>query len=124
MMRLDGFHIFGLIAFFIVGCAHVGEPQKASTPTDPRVRHTTNQVPLIRPLGGTLGSVVSVNGPLRFVVLDFSLNPLPLAGQRFEVVRDGEQRGEVRVTEFYRGTSVAADILSGEVQVGDRVVLK
>ncbi len=74
---------------------------------------------LVRPLDGTTAKLLSVNERLRFVVLDYSLSPMPGFGQRLEVVRDGRKVAELKVTGPARGTTTAADIISGEPRTGD-----
>ncbi len=85
---------------------------------------STNAVPTLRPLGGTMGRVVQVNERLRFVVLEFALNPIPAYGQHLELVRNEVVCGEVKVSTFRRGTSVAADLVSGTAAVNDMVRAK
>lgn len=74
---------------------------------------------LVRPLDGTTAKLLSVNERLRFVVLDYSLSPMPVFGQRLEVVRDGRKVAELKVTGPARGSTTAADIVSGEPRPGD-----
>jgi len=74
---------------------------------------------LVRPLDGTTAKLLLVNARLRFVVLDYSLSPMPGFGQRLEVVRDGRKVAELKVTGPARGSTTAADIVSGEPRPGD-----
>ncbi len=102
------------------GCSSAPKPNTGALSAAGNSRGT-NGVPAIRPLGGTIGRVIQVNVPLRFVVLDFSLNPLPTFGQRLELVRNGEVAGMVKVSSFHRGTSVVADLVEGNAAVDDWV---
>ena len=68
-----------------------------------------------------LGRVVSVNPALRFLVMDFPVRKLPVLEQRLNVYRNGQKVGEVKVTGPGRETTIAGDIIVGEVQVGDEV---
>jgi hypothetical protein len=68
-----------------------------------------------------LGTVVSVNPALRFLVMDFPVRKLPVLEQRLNVYRNGQKVGEIKVTGPARDTTVAGDILVGEAQVGDEV---
>jgi hypothetical protein len=68
-----------------------------------------------------LGTVVSVNPALRFLVMDFPVRKLPVLEQRLNVYRNGQKVGEVKVTGPGRDTTIAGDIMVGEVQVGDEV---
>ena len=75
----------------------------------------------VRPLDSTLGRVMTVHAKLRFVVVDFSLNQPPAPGTRLEVHREGRKVGVLKAGHFQRESTVAADIVSGEVAVGDEV---
>ncbi len=68
-----------------------------------------------------LGTVVSVNPALRFLVMDFPIRRLPVLDQRLNVYRNGQKVGEVKVTGPGRDTTIAGDIMLGEAQVGDEV---
>jgi hypothetical protein len=68
-----------------------------------------------------LGTVVSVNHALRFLVMDFPVRKLPVLEQRLNVYRNGQKVGEVKVTGPGRDTTIAGDFMVGEAQVGDEV---
>jgi hypothetical protein len=68
-----------------------------------------------------MGTVVSVNPALRFLVMDFPVRKLPVLEQRLNVYRNGQKVAEVKVTGPGRDTTIAGDITVGEVQVGDEV---
>lgn len=113
----------------LVGCSTEAQkpvPKSAIPAKDSRAAFSngTNTPPSIRPIGGTLGRVAQVNERLRFVVLEFPLNPVPAFGQRLELVRNEVVCGEVKVSAFAQGAAVAADIVSGDAAVGDLVRLK
>lgn len=74
---------------------------------------------VIRPLDGSVGSVVLVNERLRFVVLDYSFSTLPPTGSFLEVYRSSDRVGRVRLSRWSNPTTAAADILEGTPQVGD-----
>jgi len=63
--------------------------------------------------------VASVNSRLKFVVLDFSLSPLPFLDQKLFVYRGEQKVAELKVTGPVRGSNVGADIVAGEAQQGD-----
>jgi hypothetical protein len=67
------------------------------------------------------GRVVTVNVPLRYVVMDFPLRSLPVLNQRLGIYREGQKIGEVRVTGPIMDTAAAGDILTGHAAVGDEV---
>lgn len=75
----------------------------------------------VTPLNELVGRIASVNGPLRFVVIDFPLGRLPQVEQPMAVYRQGQKVAELRVTGPSNGTNIAADIIAGQVASGDEV---
>lgn len=73
----------------------------------------------VEALDGSVGRVVSVNTPLRFVVLDFSLSRLPQPGERLDLFHEGTIVGELKTGYHARESSVVADILQGTPVPGD-----
>ncbi|MCS7091704.1 MAG: hypothetical protein RMN51_12225 [Verrucomicrobiota bacterium] len=67
------------------------------------------------------GKVVSVNPVGRFVVLRFMGGRLPVLGQELSVYRREMKVGEVKVSGPQRDEHIVADIVTGELQVGDEV---
>lgn len=82
---------------------------------------TGPRYPIVTPVSVIAGTVVLVDAKLRFVVADFTLNPLPALDQRLSVYRQGQKVGELKVTGPVRESTVVADILTGELRVGDEV---
>jgi hypothetical protein len=76
---------------------------------------------VIRPLDGSVGTVVQVHERLRFVVLDYSFSTLPPAGSFLEVYRSTNRVGRVRLSRWNHTTTAAADFVEGTPQVGDIV---
>ncbi|MCX6869661.1 MAG: hypothetical protein NTY84_03400 [Verrucomicrobia bacterium] len=74
---------------------------------------------VIRPLDGSVGSVVLVNERLRFVVLDYSFSTLPPTGSFLEVYRSSNRVGRVRLSRWSNPTTAAADIMEGAPLIGD-----
>ena len=84
--------------------------------------------PLAKPGGGTVvtpgafrleGRVVRTNVRLNFVVLDFGLHGLPPIGGQFAIYRLGKKVGQVRVSGPAWDTYTVADIIEGEIWMGD-----
>ena len=84
--------------------------------------------PLAKPGGGTVvtpgafrmeGRVVRTNVRLNFVVLDFGLTGLPTIGRQFAIYRLGKKVGQVRVSGPAWDTYAVADIIEGEIWMGD-----
>jgi hypothetical protein len=92
------------------GAKPVMTPREAKSPS-------TEATPITEPMG----KVASVNAGLRFVVIDFALNPVPQVDQRLGVYRQGQKVGVVKVSNQSRNSIVAADITDGEAQIGDEV---
>ncbi|MCF7668154.1 MAG: hypothetical protein K9N48_00050 [Verrucomicrobia bacterium] len=67
------------------------------------------------------GKVVWVDSKLKFVVLDFSDSHLPVESQRMWVYRGGRRVGELRISSKRKYNCVVADVLNGEVKIGDEV---
>ena len=98
---------------WLTGCATT-TPQ-AAAPAVP-VATTTGPVP-----EHAAGTVVQVSAQWGFAVLDFLGQPLPASGAQFGVYRQGAKVGVVQVSEPVRARFAAADILQGELRVGDTV---
>ena len=71
--------------------------------------------------GPAPAQIKKVDDKYHFVVIDFSSRVMPPVGTRMTVYRNGEAIGEVQLTEPARTQFATADILSGDVQVGDEV---
>ena len=84
--------------------------QTISTTPPPRAR--------ILPL---TARIASVNEKLRYVIVDFTNSRQPVPDERLGVYRVGEKVAEIKVSGPYRNTTVAADIVAGEVKYGDEV---
>ena len=69
--------------------------------------------------GAAPARITSINQTYRFAVVDFSSRAMPAIGTRLNVYR-GEQRiGAIQLTEPVRARFATADILEGELRVGD-----
>jgi hypothetical protein len=76
---------------------------------------------VISPAGALVGKVISVNPAARFAVLNFPIGRLPALEQRLSVYRQGLRVGEVKVTGPQRDDNIVADVVAGDVAVGDQV---
>ncbi len=85
----------------------------------PRVSNEPLKAEQVRSRDAGTAKVLRVEERLRFVVLDYSLNPIPPFGTKLEVERDGQKVGELKVTGPASGVTTAADIVSGTLQPGD-----
>ncbi len=92
-----------------------GAPSAVGAAQDP----VQPQYPRIMPVDRNQGRVASVNERLRFVVVDYSLSPMPKIGQRVYLYRDGAKTGELRIAGPSMGTTIIADLLQGDAKIGD-----
>ena len=100
-----------LLALALAGCAGSGSPSAQIAPAEP----------VILPDDSAQGRIVTVNVPLRYVVIDFDIRHSPPLDQRLSVYREGLKVGEVKVTGPIMGNAAAGDIVAGQAAVGDRV---
>ena len=101
-----------LCLFFVAGCA---QPKSQPAP-----KGKPDKV-VITPVDRITGRIAVVNRALRYVVVDFSRGRLPVADQLLSVYRQGKKVGELKVSRQSQDRNAAADILAGEVRVGDEV---
>lgn len=104
-----------------VGCSTTPDARKASPQTgaSPSDKANPPASPEISPVNALSGRVMLVNGPLKYIVAEGPLGRLPAAEQVLYAYRDGQRVGEVRVSQQARGANFTADILQGELRVGD-----
>ena len=94
-------------------------PPRAGSPAAPAGASTTNQALIVTPESAPVGKVVGVNGPGRFVVLNFPLGKMAAVEQRLNLYRRGLKVGEVKVTGPQREDNIVADLVAGEAEAGD-----
>ncbi|MAH75890.1 MAG: hypothetical protein CBC62_06920 [Opitutia bacterium TMED102] len=110
----------GFVALGLAGCASPGEGGSAATREAKPDRGTIVTPAAMR----TEGKVVRTNEKLNFVVLDFGFKRLPRPGQQLGVYRLGKKTGQVRVSGPAWETYTVADIVEGEIWVGDEAKLR
>jgi hypothetical protein len=74
---------------------------------------------IVTPETALLGKVVRVNNSARFAVINYPVGNLPGIDQRYGVYRQGLKVGEIKITGPQQDDNTVADIVSGEVQIGD-----
>jgi hypothetical protein len=107
-----------LAGLSLAACRTLGPEPAPAAPV--AVTNAVPEEPRIRPLDDSVGRVVSVHARLRFAVLDYTLYRLPAQGQVLFVERDGAVVGALKVNGPVQGTTLSADVLSGEIRAGDR----
>lgn len=68
------------------------------------------------------GRIATLNPTGQFVVVDFNVGAIPPLRSRMNVYRSYTVVGVIQLTGPVRDNLVAADILSGEVAVGDEAI--
>ena len=124
-MRL-GFCLALLAGLASSGCSHPGH--NAAAPVRPPATGVTESSPSDK-LSVTLqtgleGKVSNVDPVGRYVILDFPTGSLPTLQQNLNVYHHGLKTAEIRVTGPQLDDTIVADIVSGQVSVGDRVSAK
>jgi len=112
------------LALMLPGCAwtkrhlpwhHTAKPAATAKPA-PGVSPT-----IVTPDESLAAKVLSVNTVGRFVVLNFPEGRMPKLDQHLFLYRGGLKAAEVKVVGPQLETSIVADLLSGDAQVGDTV---
>ena len=111
---------------FLSAALALGCKSTSTSPTDLEgltegVRRASPTKPGGAPVAPTPGKVALVNAQLRYVILEFGMSRVPSPGQRFGIFRGGEKVGQVRISNEASGSNVAADVIMGDLRVGDEV---
>jgi hypothetical protein len=107
-----------IAAALLAGCLGGGAAAPTRTVTKPGS-------PYVEPAPVELGSgtarIASVNVEHGFVVVDFASRMMPEAGTLVNVYRAEKRVGGIRITEPVHAPFATADIVEGEMRVGDEV---
>jgi uncharacterized lipoprotein YajG len=102
-------------AILLAGCAS----NKSTAPKNGPQKPAASQ-PVVTPDFRPVGKVARVNSGGRFVVINFPPGQVPQTEALLNVYRGGLKVAEVRVdARWQNDNNTVADILTGEVQVGD-----
>jgi len=102
-------------AILLAGCAS----NPSATPKQGQQKPVPNK-PVVTPDFRPVGKVARVNKEGRFVVISFPPGQMPKTEAPLNVYRNGLKVAEVNVDPRWQNdNNVVADILTGEVQVGD-----
>jgi hypothetical protein len=99
-----------------IGCAsHNAQSTAASS--------RTSGVKQVAPaqFGPAPAKIRSVDSQYKFVVIDFTSRVMPAVGTELMVYREDKRIGAVRVTEPVRAQFATADVIEGDLHVGDEV---
>ncbi|MEI6083404.1 MAG: hypothetical protein WCS70_03790 [Verrucomicrobiota bacterium] len=100
--------ILCLVLLALAGC----------TTTRPQPTPTFTPVPTAK-LGVTGAKITRINAQYKFAVIDFTSRVMPAVGVKLPVYRGTERVGEVQLTVPVRVNFATADILDGDLRVGD-----
>jgi hypothetical protein len=103
--------VMGLATTLLSGCLGTGATAPAGTPAGARLEPAATETGVAR--------VASVNTKLGFAVVDFAAQTMPPVGTRVNVYRGDKRVGTVRITEPVHAPLATADVVDGEVRVGD-----
>jgi hypothetical protein len=103
--------VMGLATALLSGCLGSGATAPAGTPAGAQLEPSSSQTGVAK--------VASVNTELGFVVVDFAAQPMPPVGTRVNVYRGDKRVGTVRITEPVHAPLATADVVDGDVRVGD-----
>jgi hypothetical protein len=103
--------VMGLATVLLSGCLGGGATAPAGTPTGAHLEPSATETGVAR--------VASVNTELGFAVVDFAAQTMPPVGTRVNVYRGDKRVGTVRITEPVHAPLATADVVDGEVRVGD-----
>lgn len=102
-------------AILLAGCAS----NKSATAKQGQPKPVPGK-PVVTPDFRPVGKVARVNLDGRFVVISFSPGDVPKPEERLNIYRNGLKVAEVKVDgRWQTGNNTVADIVQGDVQVGD-----
>ena len=105
-----------IVTVSLTGCAWMKPKHSATAKPAPVVAKT-----IVTPDSSLAAKVVRVNTVIRIVVLNFPEGRMPKLQQPLFLYRGGLKVAEVKTTGPRQETSIVADIVSGDAQVGDLV---
>ena len=108
------------LALLSLGCAWM-KPSTTKQPPPAPVPAKAQAQPVPQELGATTPKIVSVNAEQKFAVVDFKSQSLPEAGTILNAYHGGKRVGAVRVTQPVRAPYATADVVEGDVRLGDDV---
>ena len=103
--------VMGLATALLSGCLGSGTTAPAGTPVGAHLEPAAPETGVAR--------VASVNTELGFAVVDFAAQTMPPVGTRVNIYRGDKRVGTVRITEPVHAPLATADVVDGEVRVGD-----
>jgi hypothetical protein len=103
--------VMGLATALLSGCLGSGATAPAGSPVGAHLEPSAPETGVAR--------IASVNAELGFAVVDFAAQTMPPVGTRVNVYRGDKRVGTVRITEPVHAPLATADVVDGEVRVGD-----
>jgi hypothetical protein len=107
----------GVLSSILLLCScatHKSSPAKSASPD------ATDSKPIVTPDYRLTGTVAKVDADGRFVIISFLPGQMPKQNDQLHIYHNGLRVAEVKVDAKYQGdNNTVADIVTGEVQVGD-----
>ena len=100
------------LLLLVTGC-----PKKQPQPADEVKQPASPATPA--QFGPAPARITFVNEQLKFVVINVSSRAMPASGTILQVTRGTARVGAVRVSEERRARFITADIIDGELHIGD-----
>jgi hypothetical protein len=107
-----------VVAGMLAGCA-TNPPAPAAKPG--AVAYTPAPAQIVTPDNSLMAKVASFSQVGRYVVLSFPIGQMPKPEQSLFLYRNGLKVAELKVTGPQRDNNIVADLLKGDVQMGDEV---
>jgi hypothetical protein len=105
--------LMSLAVALLSGCLGSGTTAPTGAPVGAQLEPSSSETGVAK--------VASVNTELGFAVVDFAAQTMPPVGTRVNVYRGDKRVGTVRITEPVHTPLATADVVEGEVRVGDEV---
>ena len=107
------------LGFFLAGmCAGCATHNKAF-PNSPAANLSPAMI--VTPDNSIVGNVIYYDAAGRFVVVNFPAGQMPAMGQILFLYRAGLKTAEVKITGPQGYGNIVADLLTGDVKIGDDV---
>lgn len=118
------FIVLSAFVLALAGCATTKTAQEPAAGKPARKVTATSMPDAPPPKARVLqmsGRIAGANEKLRFVIVDFTNSRRPELHEKLSVYRVGQKVAEIKISGPYRNTTVAADVVAGEVRYGDEV---
>jgi hypothetical protein len=105
----------------LAGCASHPKLPTTDPANQPPPKKKKHEKLIVTPEAGIVGKIARVNTNARFVVINYPVGSIPGMDQHLSVYHQGTKIGDVRITGPQQDDNIVADIVTGEIQIGDEV---